>query len=137
MYTPPAQPVAPAPYRPPARTQTAALPPATPAAPPAPSPAAPVVSAGYRAALAAWLESHKQYPEGARQRGEQGSAVLHFRVERDGRVLSYSLARSTGYPDLDAELERMMRGARLPPFPGDMAASDIDVSVTIRFALTR
>jgi TonB family protein len=63
--------------------------------------------------------------------------VLRFRVERSGRVVQYALAQSTGYPDLDAEVERMMRGAGLPPFPADMTASDIEVAVTIRFALAR
>ena len=29
-----------------------------------------------------------------------------------------------------------MRGATLPPFPADMTASDVEVSVTVRFALT-
>jgi hypothetical protein len=31
----------------------------------------------------------------------------------------------------------MMRGASMPPFPSDMAASDVEVSVAIRFALAR
>jgi len=30
----------------------------------------------------------------------------------------------------------MMRGATLPAFPADMTASDVEVSVTVRFALT-
>jgi protein TonB len=124
------QPGPPAPvYRPPA--QVAALPPT---APPASGPA---ISAGYRAALAAWLEAHKRYPESARQRGEQGRATLRFQVERDGRVISFALVKGTGYPDLDAAIDEMMRGARLPPFPPDIASASIDVSVTVNFALTR
>jgi len=31
----------------------------------------------------------------------------------------------------------MMRGATLPPFPADMTTSDVEVSVTVRFALSR
>jgi periplasmic protein TonB len=104
---------------------------------PAPAPAAPVVSTAYRAALSAWFESHKQYPESARSRGEEGQAVLRFRADRSGRVLGYSIVRSTGYADLDAAIERMMRGAVLPPFPADMTAPDIEVSVPVRFALAR
>ncbi len=131
----------PAPYRPPVQmplpppppTQTAAVP----RPPPRPPPAAPVVSAAYRAALGSWLESHKHYPESARERGESGQAVLRFHVERSGQVLNYAVVRSTGYADLDAAIERMMQGARLPPFPADMSATDIEVSVTIRFALAR
>jgi periplasmic protein TonB len=115
----------------PAPTQTAAIP-----VPPAPHPA-PIVSPGYRAALSAWLESHKRYPDSARSRGEEGRAVLRFRVDRSGRVLNYAVVSSTGYADLDASIDAMMRGATMPPFPADMAASDVEVSVTVRFALTR
>ena len=115
--------------------QTAAIAP-VPAPMPPPRPA-PVVSGNYRAALSAWLESHKRYPDTARQRGEEGRAVLRFRVDRSGRVLTYALASSTGYADLDAAIDAMMRGATLPPFPADMTASDVEVSVTVRFSLTR
>jgi protein TonB len=103
---------------------------------PAPRPA-PVVSGNYRAALSAWLESHKRYPESARSRGEEGRAVLRFRVSHSGQVLNYALVGSTGFADLDASIDAMMRGATLPPFPADMTASDVEVSVTVRFALTR
>jgi TonB family protein len=94
----------------------------------------PIPSGGYRAALSAWLESHKHYPDSARQRGEEGSAVLRFRVDRWGRVLNYAVVSSTGYADLDAAVEAMMRGASLPPFPPDMPASELEVSVTVHFA---
>jgi protein TonB len=115
-----------------APTQTAVIPQAMPAPRPAP-----VVSGNYRAALSAWLESHKRYPESARSRGEEGRAVLRFRVARSGQVLNYALVGSTGFADLDASIDAMMRGATLPPFPADMTASDVEVSVTVRFALTR
>ncbi len=115
-----------------APTQTAMIPQAMPAPRPAP-----VVSGNYRAALSAWLESHKRYPESARSRGEEGRAVLRFRVDRSGRVLNYALVGSTGFADLDASIDAMMHGATLPPFPADMTASDVEVSVTVRFALTR
>jgi protein TonB len=103
---------------------------------PAPVPSA-EVSPGYRALLSAWLESHKRYPDSARQRGEEGRAVLRFVVDRAGRVLDFAVAHSSGYPDLDSSIEEMMRGAVLPPFPASMTQSRIDVSVTIRFSLAR
>lgn len=113
--------------------QTAMVPPQA-ALPP---PTAPIVSPGYRAALSAWLESHKRYPESARERSEEGRAVLRFRIDRSGRVLDYTLVQSTGHPELDASLDRMVRGASMPPFPSDMPASEVEVSVAIRFALAR
>jgi periplasmic protein TonB len=87
--------------------------------------------------LSSWLESHKHYPEEARQRGEEGRAVLRFRVARSGRVLDYSVVGSTGFADLDAAVQDMMRGASLPPFPPSMTEPEIEVSVTIRFGLNR
>jgi periplasmic protein TonB len=143
---PPPKPAAkpPPPRRPPpqparaqAPQQTAMAPPQAAPLAPAPTPAGPVVSANYRLALSAWLENHKHYPDGARERSEEGRAVLRFRVDRLGRVLDYALLQSTGHPDLDASIDQMMRGASMPPFPPDMAASEVEVSVTIRFALAR
>jgi TonB family protein len=95
------------------------------------------VSPGYRALLGTWLENHKRYPDSARQRGEEGRAVLHFAVDRSGRVVDFAIAQSSGYSDLDASVEDMMRGAVLPPFPAGMTRPRIEVSVAIRFSLAR
>jgi protein TonB len=119
--------------------QAAATPPqtasaATPVPAPIPSPEA---SAGYRALLSAWLNSHKRYPDAARQRGEEGRAVLRFEVDRSGRVIDYAVTTSSGYLDLDQSLEEMMRGATLPPFPAGVTQPRMEVSVTIRFSLSR
>jgi periplasmic protein TonB len=94
-------------------------------------------TANYQATISAWLESHKRYPESARQRGEEGGVKLRFRVDRFGRVLDYRLLESTGYADLDAGIDQMMRGAQLPPFPAGMTQSQIEVSVKLRFNLRR
>src|SRR6202011_1087601 len=126
----PPQPVAPqAPSAPP---QTASA--ATPVPAPVPSPEA---SAGYRALLSAWLNSHKRYPDAARQRGEEGRAVLRFEVDRSGLVIDYAVTTSSGYPDLDQSLEERMRGATLPPFSAGVTQPRMEVSVTIRFSLSR
>jgi protein TonB len=71
---------------------------------PAPVPS-PDASAGYRALLSDWLESHKRYPESARERGEEGHAVLRFQVDRSGHVLDYTVTSSSGYADLDQAVE--------------------------------
>lgn len=122
-YAPPPQPV----YARPAPTM-AALP------PPAPRPD---LAANYRAMLSMWFESHKRYPDSARTNSEQGSAVVRFVVDRSGRIVTYGLLRSTGYADLDSAIAEMLRSAQLPPFPAGLSLSQLDVSVTLRFALTQ
>lgn len=114
-----------------------ALPPTALAALPAPTAPSPEAAAGYRALLSAWLEAHKRYPDAARQRGEQGSAIVRFRLDRSGRVLDFGVTQSTGHADLDAGIADMLRGAQMPPFPPGLTLSQLDVSVTLRFSLTR
>ena len=121
--------------------------PAAPAAPSpperAPAPAAyepaprPDLEAGYKAALSRWFEIHKRYPASARENNEEGNAVVQFRVDPSGRVLSFSLAKSTGYPDLDQAVTELLDGAQLPPFPPGLTLSSLDIAVTLRFSLTR
>ena len=95
------------------------------------------LTASYSALVSAWLEAHKRYPAYARERGEEGSIALSFRVDRSGRVLNHTVLSSSGYADLDAGVDEMMRGAQLPPFPAGMTMSQIEVSVKIRFSLAQ
>jgi TonB family protein len=96
----------------------------------------PTVGSDYRKEIGAWLAAHKRYPEDARGRGEEGRAVLRFRVNREGRVLDAAVISSTGFADLDAAVVDMMHNAVLPPFPSSMTEPEIEVSVQIRFGLT-
>jgi periplasmic protein TonB len=99
-------------------------------------PPSPTISPDYRTVIGSWLATHKRYPEGARERGEEGRAVLRFRVGRDGRVLDAAVVSSSGFADLDAAVVAMMQGAVLPPFPPNMTEPEIEVSVQIRFGLS-
>jgi protein TonB len=87
--------------------------------------------------LSGWFESHKRYPTSARDNAEQGSAIVHFRVDPSGRVLSFGLSKGTGYPDLDQSIDEMLQSATLPAFPAGLTVSYLDVSVTLRYSLTR
>ena len=95
------------------------------------------VDPSYAATLSAWLQSHKQYPSSARQRGEEGVVTLRTVIGRDGSILEYQLKKRSGWPELDASVEKMMSGSKFPPFPGSMPDPEIEVSVNIRFELTR
>jgi protein TonB len=61
--------------------------------------------------------------------------VVRFTVDRDGRVADVALVTSSGSRILDAAAQAMLRGASLPPFPGDMPQDHAIVTVPIRYSL--
>jgi protein TonB len=105
----------------------------------APSPG----SAESNAAIATWrdlvvtrLQQSKRYPSGAEARREQGVVTLNFSVDRNGKVLSRSIARSSGHPALDQEVLALVQRAQpLPPFPAAMPQSVVHLTVPIRFSV--
>jgi periplasmic protein TonB len=144
---PPPEPArrAPSPPRPTARPVQPTAPPTSALAAPAPiqSPSAAAeapapqasIAPTWQGALAAWLNAHKNYPEEARRRGQQGRAIVRFTVDRDGEVQDVSLLSSTGSAILDDAIEHMLHGAHVPPFPSAMGQSTVTVTVQIRYAL--
>ena len=98
---------------------------------------APVIEPSWQTGLMRQLQRYKRYPASAHVHKEEGVVLLSFTLDRAGHVLAHSIARSSGYPDLDQSVDEMMRGATLPPFPTGMSQREMQVSVTIRFSLRR
>jgi periplasmic protein TonB len=94
------------------------------------------IAGDWRRSLASWFATHKTYPEEARRRGTEGSAVLRFTADRTGRVLNVVLVRSAGSSILDAAAESLMRNATLPPFTSGMTQETVTVTVQLRYSLT-
>lgn len=119
--------------------------PAPAAAPPAPAaapvPAAPAPSAAPSRAIPTWqgrvlghLERHKRYPRSAQARRQEGVAQVRFTIDREGRVLSVQLDRSSGHSVLDEETVEMVRRASpLPAPPDEMAQDRIELVVPVQF----
>jgi protein TonB len=109
---------------------------APPLVPTAPAPAeVPVVDSAWQAAVAAWLASHKSYPEDARRRGEEGRVAVRFTVDRSGRVLEADIAASSGVQRLDDAAAALMRNAALPRFPASMTRDRVTIVTTVRYGL--
>jgi protein TonB len=122
----PAQPAPPPPVTAPVAPQTAMAAPAGHAGPPP----------DYLALLHRALERSKEYPRAARQRRQQGRAMLRFAIDRAGNVLNYRIEKSTGYATLDRAVVAMIeRASPLPPIPADMAGDRLEVVVPIPFVL--
>lgn len=99
------------------------------------SPELPEPNAYYQT-ISSWLERHKRYPQRAIKRRLQGTVRLTFTIDRDGNLLSQQITASSGHPLLDREADAMLRrAAPLPALPQAFSASELEISLPIRFAL--
>lgn len=127
----------------------AALPPPEPIKPqpsPAPVAPAPLTTApprahASRAEVRSWqssivrqLERHKSYSPAARERGETGEVELAFSIDREGRVLSTRIVKSSGHPALDeSAMTTVRRAAPFPPAPDGFGGEKFDFTVPVKF----
>jgi len=70
---------------------------------------------GYQQAVAVHLRRHHRYPAESRARDEEGTAVVRFRIDRNGSVISSWIVSSSGHETLDQEALGMVQRAQ--PFP--------------------
>lgn len=97
---------------------------------------APHIEPTWATALLKRLQQFKRYPRVAQARDEQGIVLLAFSVDRNGRVLTHHIAKSSGHADLDDEVTAMIERAQpLPAFPASMTQATLDLTVPIRFTL--
>lgn len=90
----------------------------------------------YISLLRAWLDRHKEYPRPARVRREEGTAYLYFVIDREGKVLDFSLRRSSGHGSLDrATVEMIKRASPLPEIPDSMAVVRLELVIPVQFQL--
>ncbi|MFN3814222.1 MAG: energy transducer TonB [Aquificaceae bacterium] len=72
----------------------------------------------YLAQVRSIIERNKRYPEEAKRRGEEGTAVVRIKIASDGRVESVSLIKGSGSPSIDREVVAMIRRiGKFPPPP--------------------
>ena len=91
--------------------------------------------ATWRAALAAWVEANKRYPNAARLRGLEGTVTIRFTVEPSGRVTGATIETSAGAALLDDTIHHLLLGAQLPPFPPDIPQTSRSETLRVAFAL--
>ena len=90
----------------------------------------------YQAQLSAWLERYKSYPRRARQRQQEGTAFLRFKIDSSGKLISYELERSSGFRLLDQEVEKMLKRALpLPKMPVAMGERELELILPVSFQL--
>jgi protein TonB len=110
------------------------MPPPEPPPPPVVSPAAPPPP-GYVSKLYAHLAEYKHYPRASLQAHIQGTVIVRFTIDRDGRVAAKSIVTGSGHADLDAEaLATLDRAQPLPAPPPEMTAPR-ELVVPIQFSV--
>ena len=109
----------------------------TTAPPVRPLPPAPVPSAGkvtWQGLVLGRLEKFKRYPGGAQSRRQQGAPYIRFVMDRNGKVVSSRLERSSGFPALDEEAVALPKRAQpLPKPPADVTGDTIELVVPVQF----
>jgi TonB family protein len=102
--------------------------------------APPAISTADRKAFATTLFGHlnryKRYPASARMRRQEGVVSLRFSMDREGRVLSYEIAKTSGSDALDNEARELIKRAQpLPAIPVAFRRDTLDLVVPIEFFL--
>lgn len=92
-----------------------------------------VSSVQWQSQLLAHLERRKQYPPGAKSRGEQGTVYVRFSIDTAGNVLSVRLAGASGFAELDQEVLSLVR--RASPVPAPPPGVNRTLTVPVRFSV--
>lgn len=91
----------------------------------------------WEALLLARLQKFRRYPASARVRRQEGVALVRFRMNRSGNVLSATLLRSSGSALLDrAAIETVHRADPLPEIPKERP-DEVELTVPIEFFIGR
>ncbi len=90
----------------------------------------------YLSRLSRHLGRFYEYPRRARRLGQEGTPVLVFSFNRQGRLLSYQLANASGHALLDdAALAMLKQAEPLPKVPADMTGRSFSYALPVRFQL--
>jgi protein TonB len=102
-----------------------------------PAPPAPQVSTGkptWEGLVLGALNKVKRYPRDAHFARQQGVPSIRFVMDRDGKVISARLERSSGHRSLDQEaLSLPKRAQPLPKPPADVKGDTIELVVPVEF----
>ena len=84
--------------------------------------------------LVTHVNRFKRYPAEARREKTEGEVDLEFTMDRQGRIVSSHVAKSSGSPTLDAEaINVVARASPLPVPPSDMAGETFTLLLPIKF----
>ncbi len=82
------------------------------------------------------LAKYKNYPRIAVTRGYEGDAMLEFKLDANGNLVSCTIVKSSGYPSLDNEaLESVKKASPFPLPPDSLRGRSFTILVPVSFRL--
>lgn len=97
-----------------------------------PGPAA--TKSEYMAYLVALVRQHSDLLPPSLMRQREGETVIGVLVRDNGTIAFLKVVRSSGYPDIDARVERMIAAVgRFPPLPQWFQGPAMPIEFTLRF----
>lgn len=90
----------------------------------------PMFNGGDANEFAKWVYSQLEYPEAAKEAGEQGRVLVQFTVNADGSMGDATVLRSAS-PELDAEALRVVNSCTQKWTPGMQDGKPVPVSFSI------
>lgn len=109
----------------------------TTAPPVLPLPPAPRLSSGqpiWEGQVLGRLNQFKRFPSAAQRLRQQGVPYIRFVIDREGKVLSSRLERSSGFRSLDEEAVALPKRAQpLPKPPADVGGQTLELVVPVEF----
>jgi protein TonB len=92
------------------------------------------IKAAFGRLIVAHLQRHKRYPAAAARQSEEGTVLLGFTLNRQGRVLASHIAKSSGYAELDHEaLDMLSRAQPFPAPPADLPGQQFPYTVPMHY----
>ncbi len=90
----------------------------------------------YKSKVLARLRSAKRYPEAARRKGAEGTAVLSFTIDAAGRLTAARISGHSGEAEIDRATIAMARAAApFPPFPPGLGRQQMTFRVPVQFTI--
>lgn len=68
-----------------------------------------------------------EYPQAAAARGEKGTVSVTFSILKDGSVVNIKMTQSSGYPELDREVMRVLKNIGKIPLPESYNLDQLNV----------
>jgi protein TonB len=81
------------------------------------------------------IENRKSYPRRARMMRQQGTVMVRFVMDEQGRVQQVAIRKSSGSELLDEHVTRMLAGMSLPTPPPELEVAGEPITLPVSFSL--